>query len=100
MLTTSYINMKTSTEITLSKRGNTYYAIITILGTVETVPTSVNLKRFAAKIAEDKLTRSLEQSDKVWRVKYLVSEFVRNAFHVWLKTAKASLFYHDVLHYC
>ena len=74
--------MKSSTKITLSKRGNTYYAKNTILGKIQTVSTGVNSKRFAAKIAEDKLTRLLEQSDKPWRVTYLVSEFVRNAFHI------------------
>ena len=74
-------------KITLFKRGKTYHAKTTVLGTVQTVSTGVHSKRFASKIAEDKLTRLLEESDKVWRVKYLVDEFTRNAFHIRTKTA-------------
>lgn len=74
-------------KITLFKRGKTYQAKTTVLGTVQTVSTGVHSKRFASKIAEDKLTRLLEQSDKPWRVTYLVSEFVRNAFHIRPKVA-------------
>ncbi|MAH97448.1 MAG: hypothetical protein CMI66_14955 [Pedosphaera sp.] len=80
--------MKSFTKITLFKRGKTYHAKITILGRVQTVSIGLNSKRFTAKIAEDKWKRLLEQSDKLWRVKYLVFEFARKAFHIRPKTAK------------
>lgn len=74
--------MKQNYSISLFKRGNTYFAKTTVLGTVQTVSTGVNCKKSAKKIAEDKLTRLIEQSDSVWRVRYIFNEFSRNAIHV------------------
>ena len=74
--------MKLECKINLFKRGKTYFAKSTVLGTVQTVSTGVRCKKTAKKIAEQKLTLLLQQSDSVWRVRYLVDEFTQNAFHI------------------